>query len=114
MKTVRLTTYGARRHDRPAIEDVSVNCLGLRNPYSVAGDPVDIMRESPAFPLTLSMAMAHILEKLRHREMLDVGVFCAFGQHRSPFMAAVLAGQLSQLGISVLPTVHLHKEESRS
>jgi RNase adaptor protein for sRNA GlmZ degradation len=106
-KSVHLTTYGVRQHLRPAEQDVAVSCLNIPNPYNQPGDPEDLMLLGPGFPVALGLGLEQILNKLRHTDHAEVGVFCLFGQHRSPVMAKMLSATLQSLGIEVKPTSHL-------
>lgn len=110
-KSVRFTTYGAKTYHRPTQEDLTINCLSIPNPYNRPGNPRELIVLSPGFAVTMGLGMEKILEKLRHTEHVEIGVCCAYGQHRSPIVASLLADVLSTLGVDVKPTLHLNKVE---
>jgi RNase adaptor protein for sRNA GlmZ degradation len=111
-KAVSLLTYGERLM-HPAV-DLSVDCRILRNPYHLAPKARDeALMWGPGTAALLGAAVAKIMEALRHRDAVAVGVFCAFGQHRSPFVAQALSNMLSALGVSTSIT-HLSKKEEMS
>jgi hypothetical protein len=106
-RKLTLITYGATTQIRPAQPCLTtVDCRDIK-PFKWG----QVQADSPGFPKTLALAVEKISSLLPDHQEVGVGVYCAFGQHRSVAMAETLATLYSALGAEVT-VKHLCKVET--
>ena len=101
--SVTVYSFGLRTMVRPPeAVDLNINCLGIVNPHYVPEERIEaLLEETPEVRTVLGKAITSTLTALQTRDRIAVGVFCAYGRHRSPFVATRLSTALAALGVDV-------------
>lgn len=105
-RQVQIAVWGAKTADPSKISKFApatvVDCRVIQNPAGLEHTE-DFVLQSPALPMLLGSAVTNILWQSKYRKAGDpptrVGVFCAYGVHRSVIVADLLAKMLNSVGV---------------
>jgi RNase adaptor protein for sRNA GlmZ degradation len=103
-KKVELTTFGMKKGNAPDLGtfDVTVDCRAIQNPHNIHDhSSEDVVLGNQAYPAVLCVGLMNTLQRLRTADAVRVGVYCAYGVHRSRVVATQMAAALIGWGAAV-------------
>jgi UPF0042 nucleotide-binding protein len=113
MSKVRLVVYGLR--DDPLLHsayhfDVQINSKRFKNPHhdralrqltGLDQPVIDEVKRAEGFERLIGQYVRTVMELVRERLVVEAGVYCHAGRHRSVVIANELAARLRARGVTV-------------